>query len=368
MYIVIGAGIIGASVAYSLSRAGAPVTIVDFGRPGSGTSGATFAWVNSHNKKPRAYHDLNVAGMQAHAWLRAQFDAAPWWHDGGSIEWEAGDPVAYRNKIGQLQQWGYKVQWLDHAQVNALAPDLDVSSIGDAPVAYFAEDGWVDPPVYCQALLAAAQRNGARVLSDVRVVGLQRHGARVTGIVTEQGTVIEGDMVINCTGRWADQPALSAGQSIPMAPSAGLMVFTPSLAHSLDRVIFSPEVHIRPDGAGRLLICRNDLEVAPDAAPVNHLLDVRRLLQAAARVLPLLKGVEAEALRVGVRALPVDGFPAVGPAPDVAGYYSVVTHSGVTLAPFLGEAAADEILNGVQRPELASFRASRFTASSPSSH
>lgn len=368
MYIVIGAGIIGASVAYFLSRTGAPVTVVDFGRPGSGTSGATFAWVNSHNKKPRFYHDLNVAGMRAHAQLRTELGASPWWHGGGSIEWEAGPPAAYRDKIEQLQQWGYNVQWLDHAQVNELAPDIDVRTIDDAPVAYFAEDGWVDPPGYCQALLSVAQRNGARLLCNERVVGLQQQGARVTGIVTEQGRVIQGDVVINCTGRWADQPALNAGQSIPMAPSAGVLVFTPSLAHSLDRVIFSPEVHIRPDGAGRLLICRNDLEVAPDTNPVNHMQDVQRLLQAAARVLPLLKGIEAEALRVGVRALPVDGLPAVGPAPDIAGYYSVVTHSGVTLAPFLGEVAADEILNGVQRSELAPFRPSRFTALSPSSN
>lgn len=361
MYVVMGAGIIGASVAYFLSRAGAPVTVLDAGRPAGGTSASTFAWVNSHNKKPRAYHDLNVAGMHAHARLREQFDRAPWWHGGGCIEWESGDAAAYRDKVALLHEWGYAVQWIDHARVRELEPDIDTQAIGDAPVAFFPDDGWVDPPVYCQSLLAAAQANGARLLADTRVSALRRQGSRITGVTTERGNVIDADVVVNCTGRWADQPAFAQAPRIPLAPSAGLLVFTPSLAHAVQRVIFSPKVHIRPDGAGRLLICRNDLELPTDARAADYLPDAQHLLQAATEVLPLLRNVEAEALRVGVRALPSDGFPAVGPAAGVEGYYSVVTHSGATLAPFLGEAAADEILHGTQHPELAPFRANRFS-------
>lgn len=360
MYIVVGAGIVGASVAYFLSRAGAPVTVIDSGRIAAGTSSTTFAWVNSHNKHPRPYHDLNVAGMHAHAALRTQFESAPWWHGGGTLEWEGGNPDRYRSKVATLQDWGYRVQWLDHAGVSELEPDIDIRAVGDAPVAYFPDDGWVDPPVYCQALLAAARSRGTRVLTHTRVTGLLRRGERIVGVRTDRDEALSADTVVNCTGRWADQPAFSDAQQIPLTPSAGLMCFTPPLAHAVRRVIFSPEVHIRPDGAGRLLICRNDLEVPIDASPSQHLPDVHRLLSAAAKVLPLLDGVPAEAVRVGVRALPADQYPAVGPARDVQGFYSVITHSGVTLAPFLGEAVADEILNRVERVELATFRPQRF--------
>ena len=51
---------------------------------------------------------------------------------------------------------------------------------------------------------------------------------------------------------------------------------------------------------------------------------------------------------------------AFGPTPRVKGYYLVVTHSGVTLSPFLAKAVADEIVHGRTRPELESFRPSRF--------
>ncbi|MFJ2992194.1 NAD(P)/FAD-dependent oxidoreductase [Pandoraea sp. NPDC087047] len=362
MYIVVGAGIVGASVAYFLSRAGAPVTVIDSGRIAGGTSSTTFAWVNSLNKAPRPYHDLNVAGMRAHAALREQFESAPWWHSGGTLEWTHGSPDSYRSKVATRQAWGYRVQWLDHAGVRELEPDIDVGAIGEAPVAYFPDDGWVDPPVYCQALLAAARARGVRLLTHTRVAGLLRRDDSIVGVHTESGEALSADTVINCTGRWAGQPAFSEAQQIPLTPSAGLMLFTPPLAHAVKRVIFSPEVHVRPDGAGRLLICRNDLEVPIEASPTQHLDDAQRLLHAAAKVLPLLGGVQAEALRVGVRALPADHYPAVGPARDVQGFYSVITHSGVTLAPFLGEAVADEILNRVERLELATFRAQRFHA------
>lgn len=363
MHIIIGAGVIGASIAYELARAGAAVTVIDAGRIGGGTSSASFAWVNSHNKAPRAYHDLNVAGMQAHAELRTRFEQPAWWHGGGTIEWEgAADPQRYRQKVALLQSSGYAAQWLDAAQIRELEPDIDLHAIGDAPAAFFPDDGWVDPVVYSQALLAAAEKHGAQILSHLSVTAIRRRGARVIGVSTADGAELDADVVINCSGRWADQPAFPDALRIPLAPSAGLMLFTPPVASNVQRVIFSPHVHIRPDGAGRLLICRNDLDVTltADTLPDPRWPQVAALLQAAATVLPLLRGVPAEALRIGVRSIPADQFPAIGALPDTPGYYAAVTHSGVTLAPFIGAAVADEILNGVSRPELSSFRPGRL--------
>ncbi|MBV8987320.1 MAG: FAD-dependent oxidoreductase, partial [Solirubrobacterales bacterium] len=63
--IVVGAGVIGAAVAYRLAQAGARVTVLEAAeRIGQGTSGRSFAWTNSNEKGPRLYHDLNVAGMR----------------------------------------------------------------------------------------------------------------------------------------------------------------------------------------------------------------------------------------------------------------------------------------------------------------
>jgi len=75
--IVIGAGVMGASVAYRLAQGGVDVTVLEATRVGGGTSGISFAWTNAHRKPPRPYHDLNVGGMKAHAALRDEFGATP---------------------------------------------------------------------------------------------------------------------------------------------------------------------------------------------------------------------------------------------------------------------------------------------------
>ncbi|OWJ67056.1 NAD(P)/FAD-dependent oxidoreductase [Inquilinus limosus] len=368
--IVIGAGVIGASVAYrlaqaGLARGGASVTVLEATRIGAGTSGTSFAWVNSHGKTPRAYHDLNVAGMKAHAALRGEFAATPWLHLNGSLEWadEAGQ-AAQRERLERLRGWGYAAEWISPARLRELAPDIDPAAVGDAPVAWFPEEGWVDPVVYAQAMLAAARRLGARVEIGARVARVALRSGRVGGVVTADGRTYGADIVVNCTGRWADDAGLDPALRIPLAPTAGLLAFTPTVAVGLERLLKAPGCDIRPDGAGRLLVCRNDDERDPATAPAPSpdLPEMRELVRKAQAILPAMGPVEPEAVRLGIRAIPKDGYSAVGPLPQAQGYYAVVTHSGVTLAAFLGAAVADEVLHGAVRPELATFRPARFFA------
>lgn len=359
--IVIGAGVIGASVAYRLAQGGASVTVLEATRIGAGTSGTSFAWINSHGKTPRAYHELNVAGMKAHAALRDEFAATPWLHLNGSLEWaDETEREDQRRRFDRLRDWGYAAEWITAAQLRELAPDIDQAAVGDAPVAWFPEEGWVDPVVYAQAMLAAARRLGARVEIGARVAQVELRSGRVTGVTLADGRTQGADLVVSCTGRWADgfDPALR----IPLAPTAGLLAFTPPVAVGLERLLKAPGCDIRPDGAGRLLVCRNDDEFDPATAPRPSvdLAEVRELTRRARAILPAMGPVEPEAVRLGIRAIPKDSYSAVGPLPQVEGYYAAVTHSGVTLAAFLGAVVADELLRGAVRPELETFRPARF--------
>jgi len=245
--IVIGAGVIGASVAYRLAQAGAAVTVLEATRIGGGTSGISFAWTNAHNKPPKPYHDLNVAGMKAHLALADEFGATPWWHGGGSLEWEAEpDRVAQRENIEQLQSWGYAAEWITPRQVREVEPDIDPATIGDAPVAFFADEGWLDPVVYAHAMLSAARlRYGAKIICGTRVVDLIMAGDRVTGVRVADGTQYEADTIVNCAGRWTNEATRDAGLHLPLAPTVGFLVFTPPVAASLSRVVRSPVIELR---------------------------------------------------------------------------------------------------------------------------
>src|SRR3979411_50095 len=107
--VIIGAGIYGAAVASSRARRGARVTVVDAGAPAGGTSGATFSWLNSCGKQPRTYHDLKVAGRKAHRKLAAEVPHSDWYHEGGSLEWAAGDTgrEELRAKVAGVLDYGY---------------------------------------------------------------------------------------------------------------------------------------------------------------------------------------------------------------------------------------------------------------------
>lgn len=361
--IVIGAGVVGASVAFRLAQAGADVLVLEASRVGGGTSGISFAWTNAHNKPPRPYHDLNVAGMKAHAALRDEFGTTPWWHGGGSLEWEAEqDRAAQTENVQRLREWGYKAEWISPERLHELEPDIDRATVGDAPIAFFPEEGWLDPVPYAYAMLAAARRHGARLICGAKVAETLLIGDRATGVRTADGTRHEADMVVNCAGRWANDPMQEAGLHLPLAPTVGFLVFTPPVATGLSRVVRSTVIDCRPDGAGRLILHWNptDAELSFDAKLRPDMPEARDLTARAIRLLPSIGAVEPEAVRIALRPIPGDSFSAVGPVPRAKGYYLAVTHSGVTLSPFLGQAVADEIVHGRDRPELEHFRPARF--------
>jgi glycine/D-amino acid oxidase-like deaminating enzyme len=176
-------------------------------RVGGGTSGISFAWTNVHRKPPKPYHDLNAGGAKAHAALRDEVGAAPWWHGGGSLEW-APEPgrAAQRENIKQLLSWGYAAEWIDHRQVSEVEPDIDPAAIGDAPVAYFPDEGWLDPVVYAHAILSAARRkHSAKVICGGCVPDMIIKGDRVAGVRLADGMQHEADVVANCAGRWINE-------------------------------------------------------------------------------------------------------------------------------------------------------------------
>src|ERR1700733_5642573 len=229
--IVIGAGVMGSSAASRLAEAGASVLVLEAGRVGGGPSGISFAWTNAHSKPPRPYHALTVAGMKAHAALRDEFGATPWWHAGGSLEWEPEEArAAQAANVAQLQSWGYAAEWITPAQLHELEPDIDLATVGDAPIAYFPEEGWLDPVPYAHAMLAAARRPGARLICDARVAEIVLTGDRVTGVRMADGTLHAADVVVNCAGRWANDLTHEAGLQLPLAPTVGFLVFTPPVA------------------------------------------------------------------------------------------------------------------------------------------
>lgn len=361
--VVVGAGVVGASVAFRLAEAGAAVTVLETGRVGGGTSGCSFAWTNSHNGFcPIEYHALRIASQARWRTLQERFGAR-WFHPSGNLEWaKREDAAGLLENVRRLQERGYRAELISPGRMLELEPWVDPAVVGDAAIAWFADDGWVDPVEYAGDMILAAVGLGAVLQTGARVAGMEMRGGRVAGVRLADGTRIDADMVVNCAGRWAKDATDEPGLQVPLAPTVGVLVFTPPVACGVRRVLHSPGVNMRADGAGRVMAHAEDLEssVGADAAVAPGMEVAVEVLRRAAEVVPGLRGVQAEAVRKAVRPIPQDGLPAVGRMKRVEGYYLAVTHSGVTLSPILGELVADEIVAGVERAELAPFRPARF--------
>ena len=364
--VVIGAGVVGASIAYRLAQEGAQVTVVDRGQPGQGTSANSFAWVNSNDKPPQAYHRLNAESVLAHRRLRDDVlddlpGAPQWLHEGGGLEWTDTEEGRARllDKIERLRAWGYRIEAIDAAEAQRLEPHLHFDGLTAAT--YCLDEAWIDGPRFAATLVAAAQRLGANVRATTEVNGFRRAGDQVTGVALASGETLPADHVVVAAGRWTDRVAALAGVQVPLTPTCGLLAVTGAVAQGVSRVVHVPGMNFRPEPGGGLVLQSGatDATVTADTPPDPALPGCAALLQRVQRFLPAAEHARIVAARVGVRPMPADGLSIVGPVAQRPGLYLCVTHSGVTLSALFGELVAAEVVTGRPDARLADFRPAR---------
>jgi D-hydroxyproline dehydrogenase subunit beta len=363
--VVIGAGLLGAAVAARLARAGMHVTLLEADQPGRGTSCWSFAWVNSNDKGPKAYHDLNHAGIRAWAELAPDLDGAAWYRPVGHLELAASDAECAA-RVRRLTEWGYSARLIDQAEAAELEPALRLPGPG-ACAAWFPDEAYLLTEPLIQRLVTSATTHGATLLTgdQGRVTGLAPGRVR-----TAAGEVLAADEIVCCAGRWTPQLTAMARPACPVplvawdtpgSPAPELIVRVgPVRPEGPVRVIHTPQLALRPHSGGLL-----HLE-APDAAVDLYTSnpDLRRwapeFLHRARRTVRGLQDAAVVGYQVCVRPLPADGQSIVGRPPGAEWLYVAVTHSGVTLAAHLSQLIAAELTTGASTPELAPYHPDRF--------
>jgi glycine/D-amino acid oxidase-like deaminating enzyme len=126
--------------------------------------------------------------------------------------------------------------------------------------------------------------------------------------------------------------------------------------------LITPELNVRPDGGGRLMLQALDLDQHVDPArPVSpDGLIGKEMLRRLRRLFRNAEGARIERIETGQRSRPADGLPATGYISASARVYLMVSHSGMTLAPLLGRLVAEEMLSGTASPMLSAFAPDRL--------
>ncbi|MEV5831249.1 FAD-binding oxidoreductase [Spirillospora sp. NPDC052242] len=363
--VIVGGGIIGAALADRLARPGtAEVTLVERDRPGAGASGASYAWLNANDPADARYHAFRVAALDVWRRVAAEFGGPDWVRFAGNTEWAVAEPArdALAERVARLRDLGYPATLTTATRLRDDEPALRPPA--GAVIARFPGEGHVHGPAAVDALIARAREAGAGIRAGTPVTGLLGRGDRVTGVRTPAGD-LSADVVI-CAAGWRS-PALlaTAGLALPLvdaeAPGSsapGLTAATTPVREPVNGPVHTPGLDLRPAPDGGLLLEAADLDAATDLATPRADLDARAAeLLDRARV--LFPGLDARVDRVRrcVRPLPADGRPLVGPLRP--GLYTVVTHSGITLAPYLAGLVAGEILGEAAEPALAPYRPDR---------
>ena len=179
-----------------------------------------------------------------------------------------------RTKAEQLTAWGYKAEFITPSELAELEPDIDLSVVGDSPIMFCPEEAWLDPVLYAGAMVRAGKKLGRlTLLEETRVVDVLPSNASPARVKTADGAEHEADVVVNCGGRWSDKVAEAADLKIPLDLSTGYLGFTPPVGVGVSHLIASSEIDVRPDGAGRLMIHKREIDDTvpePDQPDEDH--------------------------------------------------------------------------------------------------
>lgn len=354
--VVIGAGIVGAAVAYHLARRGSRVTVLEQDSIGSGASahatgslsilGAEFTEGPSFDLAVAAYDDF--------------IELVP------QLQQETGADLLYQRRVSVRlaldedeervirdtmvwQQTTTPVEWIDAAAVHAIEPRLTPDLRG---AAYQPESAQLDSYRLNLALAQGAEHHGATILQR-KATSIERTGGRVTGVGYEGGSVACGAVVL-AMGAWSEDSSDWLGFPVPVKPMKGERLLLRYGGEPLACLISSPKrghMISRLDGylsvgstGGRDYDEREAfVGVEFDRQPTEQA--KMELIQRALDVFPGLEEAEVVQQLAGSRPLSVDRRPIIGPVPGNDGVFLATGHGtkGIHLAPITGRIIADYV-------------------------
>jgi glycine/D-amino acid oxidase-like deaminating enzyme len=358
--VICGAGVIGASVAYFLARAGAQVTVVDstgVACAASGKSGGFLAldWCD---------------GTPLEALARRSFVLHKRLAD------ELGGKWGYRRLdtyAGVMRSEGQRTRTVSTA--DWVRPEVAlVQQLGTS-----ATTAQVHPGQFTTGLMRAAQAYGAELRTE-RVTGLvlRADGLGVRGVEV-QGEVIEGDAVVIAMGpwsilasQWVRLPGVYGLKGHSLVFETGAEVPPQALFLEVEEApgrVLSPEVFPRADGTTYVCAISSEsplpidpAEVCPDPGAIE------RLEALCSRISPALSPDRIIARQACFRPVTRDGLPLIGPVPGLEGAYVATGHSvwGILNAPATGEALSELILEGASKAvDLSPFTPARLPSGRP---
>ena len=365
--IVIGAGVIGASVAFHLAERGLKTVILERKTVASGATGYSSGLVRMH-------YDLAVEAELTYVSYKNYY--SDWKHRvGGECgfintgflkivkrEYEG----KLRGNVANQQKVGINASVISAEEVRKLFPDVATDDFDYA--AYEPDSGYADATLTTNSFIEAAKRNNATLIQNCEVTAIHTAGGKVTGVGTDKGE-FAAPIVVNAAGRWAKHVASLAGVEVPLETWTHDVAFLhrpPSLGTFLTVIDDINACYFRPEGSALILAAseedslRGESPEADDQTPSPTFLD--KLIDNMLRRIPKIEESGLQSIHVGRDGLTPDQraiYSAAGPD----GFYLAcgLSGTGFKTSPAAGASMVELMLDGAPKTvDITPFRFERF--------
>jgi hydrogen cyanide synthase HcnC len=366
-FAVIGGGLVGAAIAWGLSRRGRRVAMLDEGDTGFRASRGNFSlvWVQSKG-----------GGMSRYAiWTRQSSDA--WPQLAQALRTSSGLDVCLQQPGGlhlllsqremenranalkrlhnQPDMVPFEYHMLDHAQVEKMLPQIGPEVVG---ASFCPLDGHVNALRLLRALHAGFQRHGGRYFPESIVEGIEPAGGEFR--VHASRVAITVQKIVLAAGLGNAKLAPMVGLEAPVRPQRGQIMVTEKIAPFMDYVVHT----IRQTDEGSVMISDSVEEAGFDISVGGEVLAV--MAERAVRMLPHLGRLNVVRCWAALRVMPQDGYPIYDQSKSCPGAFLATCHSGVTLAAAHALLLPPCIDAGDLPDDLQAFSARRFDV--PTAH
>ncbi len=368
--IVIGAGVVGTSIAYHLAARGCTdVVVLERNRIAQGASGDG---AGGFRQQFSTAINVQMTRLSLPYFLdaRERLGTPVDVHQQGYLFLlnDEAQVTEFRTNLAMQQGIGAPVRWLDPGEIAALVPGLRTDDLLGAT--YCPDDGWARPPLVATALARRAEALGVRVFEGCPVTGITTAGDRVIGVTTHDGT-ITAPIIVDAAGPWATEVATLAGIALPMEPVCRQVFRTAPCAGTDAGAPLTVDVAsglwFRPHEGGFWWGKSDDAEppglikhLAPDWAEHTAALALDRL--------PAFAQARIVGGWSGFYAMTPDAHGLIGGFPQLRGFYCATGFSGHGFqhSPATGLLLAEIILDGrATTLDIHALRPTRFTEGEP---
>ncbi len=376
--VIIGGGVIGASVAYHLSRQGwTDVLLLEQGQLSCGTTWHAAGLVgqlraSENGTRLVQYSTELYARLEAETGLGTGFRRC----GGVTVARTADRLTQLRRTAATAEAYQLECELISPRRARELYPIMAVDDLKGA--IWLPGDGRANPTDLTAALARGARDKGVTIRERTRVTAILTKDNAVTGVRTDQGDV-EAEVVVNCAGQWAKQVGAMAGVTVPLHSAEHFYVVTEQVdgVHRDFPILRDPDgyTYIKEE-VGGLVVGGFEPDakpwVAPDALPYPFEFQLLGedwdhfaiLMDSAIERIPVLAGTGIKMFYNGPESFTPDNQFILGEAPELrnffvgAGFNSV----GIASAGGAGRALAEWIVEGEPGLDLSAVDIRRFAA------